>query len=40
LPSVRIGGLRRFIPSEIKAFARGEPSPATNVVPFKAGDGR
>lgn len=40
LPSVRIAGLRRFIPSQIKAFASGEPMPASNVVPFKAGEGR
>lgn len=24
LPSVRIGGLRRFIPEQIRAYARGE----------------
>ncbi len=24
LPSVRIGGLRRFIPAHIRSFARGE----------------
>ncbi len=34
LPSVRIGGLRRFIPDHIRAFARGEPAPVTTVVPF------
>jgi len=28
LPSVRIGGLRRFIPDAIRAYARGEWKPA------------
>ena len=27
LPSVRIGGLRRFIPAHIRSFARGETTP-------------
>jgi excisionase family DNA binding protein len=30
LPSVKLGGLRRFIPEQIRAFARGEPVPASN----------
>jgi excisionase family DNA binding protein len=33
LPSVRIGGLRRFHPEAIRAYARGEWKPAP-VVPF------
>ncbi len=28
LPSIKIGGLRRFIPEQIYAYAAGEPSPA------------
>ena len=32
LPSLRIGGLRRFIPEQIRAFARGEAAPASNLV--------
>jgi excisionase family DNA binding protein len=35
LPSVRIGGLRRFHPEDIRAYARGEWKPAP-VVPFPA----
>lgn len=34
LPSVRIGGLRRFIPEQVKAFVRGEPIPGGTVVPL------
>jgi excisionase family DNA binding protein len=34
LPSVRIGGLRRFVPEQIRAFALGQPIPASSVVPF------
>jgi len=34
LPSVKIGGLRRFIPEQIRAHARGEPVPATSIVAF------
>ena len=34
LPSVRIGGLRRFIPEHIRAYARGEPMPVTGVLAF------
>jgi excisionase family DNA binding protein len=33
LPSVRIGGLRRFHPAAIRAYARGECKPSP-VVPF------
>ena len=33
LPSVKIGGLRRFHPEAIRAYARGEWKPAP-VVPF------
>ncbi|WP_235969504.1 helix-turn-helix domain-containing protein [Anaeromyxobacter diazotrophicus] len=29
LPSVRIGGLRRFIPAHIRSFARRESVPAS-----------
>lgn len=36
LPSVRIGGLRRFFPVQIHAFARGEPIPTSNVVGLPA----
>ena len=34
LPSVRIGGLRRFHPEEIRAYARGEWKPGSPVVAF------
>ncbi len=34
LPSVRIGGLRRFLPARIRAFALGESRPATTVAAF------
>jgi excisionase family DNA binding protein len=34
LPSVRIGGLRRFIPEQIRAFALGTPVPAAPVLAF------
>ncbi len=33
IPSVRIGGLRRFQPDAIRAYARGEWKPST-VIPF------
>jgi excisionase family DNA binding protein len=36
LPSVRIGGLRRFHPEAIRAYARGEWKPGSPVVPFPA----
>ncbi len=36
LPSVHIGGLRRFIPAQIRAFAHGEPVPTPSVVAFPA----
>lgn len=39
LPSVRIGGLRRFIPAEIRALSRGERDRLAPVVPL-AGKGR
>lgn len=35
LPSVRIGGLRRFMPDQIRAYARGEVAPAAVVVPLR-----
>ena len=35
IPSVQIGGLRRFHPEAIRAYARGEWKPAP-VVPFPA----
>ena len=34
LPSVRIGGLRRFLPEAIRAYVRGEWKPDDQVVPF------
>jgi len=34
LPSVRIGGLRRFDPEAIRAYARGEWKPGSPVVAF------
>ncbi len=34
LPSVRIGGLRRFQPEAIRAYARGEWTPTRTVVQF------
>ena len=34
LPSVRIGGLRRFDPNAIRAYAQGEWKPRSPVVPF------
>ncbi len=37
LPSVRIGGPRRFHPEAIRAYARGEWKPAP-VVPFPVRD--
>jgi excisionase family DNA binding protein len=34
LPSVRIGGLRRFVPDAIRAYALGEAPKAAPVVAF------
>lgn len=34
LPSLRVGGLIRFDPAAVRAFARGETRPA-KVVPFR-----
>ncbi|MBK9516201.1 MAG: helix-turn-helix domain-containing protein [Anaeromyxobacter sp.] len=34
LPSVRILGLRRFLPAQIKAFAAGQPVPTSNILSF------
>jgi excisionase family DNA binding protein len=34
LPSVRIGGLRRFWPDQIRAYARGEEAPPPAVLDF------
>jgi len=35
LPSLKIGGLLRFDPQAIHAFARGESTQAARVVPFR-----
>ena len=41
LPSVKIVGVRRFIPSQIRAFASGQPVPHSNVLSFPVpGSGR
>jgi len=32
IPSVRIGGLRRFVPEQVRAYARGEWKPGSPVV--------
>ncbi|MFT3915354.1 MAG: helix-turn-helix domain-containing protein [Anaeromyxobacteraceae bacterium] len=32
LPSVKIGGLRRFLPDQIRAYAGGEAAPRTTIV--------
>lgn len=34
LPSVQIGGLRRFVPEQVRAYARGEPVPAASIIAF------
>jgi excisionase family DNA binding protein len=34
LPSVRIHGLRRFVPEQIRAFARGEATAPSTVMPL------
>jgi excisionase family DNA binding protein len=34
LPSLRIGGLRRFLPGQIRAFALGQPIPTGSATPF------
>jgi hypothetical protein len=39
LPSLRIAGLRRFIPEQIRAFARGEAVPTSKLVSM-SGRGR
>lgn len=39
LPSVKIGGLRRFDPEQIRAYARDKMVPAARVVAFP-GKGR
>ena len=39
IPSVRIGGLRRFLPEQIRAYARGDPTPAVGILTFP-GKGR
>jgi excisionase family DNA binding protein len=39
IPSLRIGGLRRFEPEAVKAYARGGKLPPSKVVPIR-GDGR
>jgi excisionase family DNA binding protein len=38
LPSVRIGGLRRFVPSQIRAFATGHATPQAPVTHFPRKD--
>lgn len=35
LPCIRVGGLLRFDPAMVKAFARGEPRAAASVLPFR-----
>jgi excisionase family DNA binding protein len=41
LPCLRMGGLLRFDPEAVRAFARGESSKNTRVVPFRPpGGGR
>lgn len=35
LPSLRIGGLLRFDPEAIRAFARGEVRPGASVLPLR-----
>lgn len=35
LPSLRIGGLLRFEPEAIRAFARGEARPGASVLPLR-----
>jgi predicted DNA-binding transcriptional regulator AlpA len=35
LPSLRIGGLLRFDPEAIRAFARGEVQPGASVLPLR-----
>lgn len=39
IPSLRIGGLLRFEPEAVKAYARGGKLPPAKVVPIR-GDGR
>ncbi len=34
LPYLRIGGLVRFEPETVRAWARGEPLPAARIVPL------
>ena len=34
LPSLRIGGLRRFVPAEIRAYAAGGRPPVPTVLAF------
>jgi len=34
LPSVKVLGLRRFIPAQIKAFAAGQSVPPSNILSF------
>lgn len=35
IPSVRIGGLRRFLPDQVRAYARGERTCPSPVLPFR-----
>ena len=34
LPGLRVGGLWRYEPAAVRAYARGEAPPASTVVPF------
>jgi len=34
LPSVKVGGLRRFVPAHVRAWATGEKPQPSGVVPF------
>jgi hypothetical protein len=40
LPSVKVVGLRRFIPAQVKAFAAGEPIPPSKVLSFPVSGSR
>lgn len=35
IPFVRIGGLVRFVPEHVRAFAHGQPVPPAAVVPLR-----
>ena len=40
LPSVKICGLRRFVPAQVRAYALGQPVPPLNVLDFSRAKGR